>query len=154
MIDLDDFKGINDTHGHAAGDAVLRYFAAALCQGLRPEDTVARLGGDEFAVVLAGAAGVDTEHILLRIQHALQSSACTTMPAQAWSLKFSAGIAERTPGESLVQALSRADEALLEAKRRGKSCIVRASTSRTDQPGAVGSNSGSTENSSRRAGGS
>ena len=154
MIDLDDFKGINDTHGHAAGDAVLRYFAAALRQGLRPVDTVARLGGDEFAVMLAGAADVDMEHILLRIQHTLRSSACTTMPAQAWSLKFSAGIAERTPGESLARALARADEALLEAKRRGKGCIVRASTSRADQPGAVDSGSGSIENSSRRAGGS
>ncbi|QIL83655.1 diguanylate cyclase [Diaphorobacter sp. HDW4A] len=53
---MEDFKWINDTHVHAAGDTVLRYFAAALPRGPRPEDTVARLGGGAFAVMLAGAA--------------------------------------------------------------------------------------------------
>jgi len=57
MLDLDDFKEINDRHGHPAGDAALLHFAEALRRGLRPEDTVARLGGDEFALLLAGAAG-------------------------------------------------------------------------------------------------
>ncbi|WP_088887230.1 GGDEF domain-containing protein [Diaphorobacter nitroreducens] len=123
MIDLDDFKGINDRHGHPAGDAALLHFAAALRRGLRPEDTVARLGGDEFALLLAGAAGREVEGILLRIQHDLQQNSCTMLTE---TLRFSAGVAERSPRESLAQTLSRADSALLDAKRRGKSCIVRA----------------------------
>lgn len=123
MIDLDDFKAINDSRGHPAGDAALLHFAGALRRGLRPEDTVARLGGDEFALLLAGAAGRDVENIVSRIQHDLQQNSCTMLTE---TLRFSAGIAERTPWESLAQTLSRADIALLDAKRRGKSCIVRA----------------------------
>jgi len=121
MIDLDDFKRINDLHGHPAGDAALRHFADALRRGLRPEDTVARLGGDEFALLLAGATGRETEQILLRIQQDLQQNSCA-LPTG--TLKFSAGIAEKAPRESLVQALSRADTAVLNAKRSGKSCFV------------------------------
>jgi len=123
MLDLDDFKGINDNHGHPAGDAALLHFAAALRRGLRPDDSVARLGGDEFALLLAGASGQEAECILLRIQHDLQQSSFTTLPE---TIKFSAGIAERTSSESLAQTLSRADIALLNAKRQGKSCIVHA----------------------------
>lgn len=123
MIDLDDFKGINDNHGHPAGDAALLHFASALRRGLRPEDTVARLGGDEFALLLAGAPGQEVERILLRIRDFLQQNSCTMLTEK---LKFSAGIAERSPRESLAQTLSRADTALLNAKRCGKSCIVHA----------------------------
>lgn len=125
MIDLDDFKSINDTHGHPAGDAVLMHFADVLRRGLRPEDTVARLGGDEFAVLLAGAMGPDVERILLRIQQDPTLNACTKVPGP-WSLKFSAGIAERHANESLWEMLARADDALLEAKRRGKDRLTRA----------------------------
>lgn len=123
MLDLDDFKGINDSHGHPAGDAALLHFAAALRRGLRPEDTVARLGGDEFALLLAGASGRELERILSRIQRDLQQNSCTMLTE---TLRFSAGVAERVPWESLAQTLFRADTALLDAKRRGKSCIVRA----------------------------
>jgi diguanylate cyclase (GGDEF)-like protein len=123
MIDLDGFKGINDLHGHPVGDAALLHFAGALRRGLRPEDTVARLGGDEFALLLAGASSRETEHILSRIQQDLQQNSCTMLTE---ALRFSAGIAERAPWESLAQALCRADTALLDAKRSGKSCIVQA----------------------------
>ncbi len=125
MIDLDDFKCINDTHGHLAGDVVLMHFAIALRRLLRPDDTVARFGGDEFALLLAGAEGQDVERILLRIQDDLFQNPCA-MLSQRLRLRFSAGIAECGPEESLPLALTRADAALLAAKRRGKGCIVRA----------------------------
>lgn len=123
MIDLDDFKGINDRHGHPAGDAALMHFAGTLRRGLRPEDTVARLGGDEFALLLAGATGRDSEQILRRIQHDLRRDSCKILTE---TLRFSAGIAERAPRESLAQTLSRADTALLAAKRGGKNGFMRA----------------------------
>lgn len=123
MIDLDDFKTINDSRGHPVGDAALLHFASALRLGLRPEDTVARLGGDEFALLLAGSPGREVEGILLRLRDYLQQNSCKMLTE---TLKFSAGIAERSPWESLAQTLLRADAALLKAKRCGKSCIVQA----------------------------
>ncbi|WP_298434923.1 GGDEF domain-containing protein [Ottowia sp.] len=123
MIDLDNFKGINDTHGHPAGDAALVQFAAALRRCLRSDDAVARLGGDEFALLLAGVPAKDVERILLRLQIDLQQAHDSCKMPTA-TLGFSAGIAERVPWESLAQTLSRADTALLDAKRQGKSCFV------------------------------
>ena len=125
MIDLDDFKSINGTHGHPAGDAVLQHFASALRRQLRPEDTVARLGGDEFALLLTGTTALDVERILLRIQRDLHRNPCPLL-REPRPLKFSAGIAQRALEESLAAALARADAALLDAKRRGKNHVVRA----------------------------
>lgn len=125
MIDLDDFKSINDIYGHPAGDAALQHFASALRWQLRPQDTVARLGGDEFALLLMGTSGLDAERILLRIQGNLNRNLCTLFP-EPRPLTFSAGVAQRTQEEPLAAALTRADAALLEAKRRSKNCIVRA----------------------------
>lgn len=125
MIDLDDFKSINDTYGHPTGDTALQHFAGALRSQLRPQDTVARLGGDEFALLLTGTSALDVEGILLRIQGNLIRNPCTLFP-EPRSLTFSAGVAQRTRDEPLAAALTRADAALLEAKRCGKNCIVRA----------------------------
>lgn len=124
MVDLDDFKLINDTYGHPVGDAALTHFSAMLRAQLRPQDTVARLGGDEFAVLLADTRGGDAARILSRVQDELQRNPCGALPAQL-SLIFSAGVAERLDHEPLACALARADNALLEAKRRGKGRLVR-----------------------------
>jgi diguanylate cyclase len=119
MIDLDDFKAINDTLGHPVGDQALQHFAQALRGRLRREDAVARLGGDEFALLLINASNRNVECLLQQIQCDLRQEA---MPFGI--LRFSAGIAEKAPDESLSQTLARADAALRQAKQRGKSCIV------------------------------
>lgn len=125
MIDLDDFKRINDQCGHPVGDAVLARLAHALQRRLRPHDVVARLGGDEFALLLLDATAEEAARILARVQQDLERH------PEEWeytptALRFSAGIAERVVCETLLECLARADHALLDAKRMGKGRLARA----------------------------
>lgn len=122
MMDLDDFKSINDQFGHPVGDAALIHFAKTLSQHIRRADAIARLGGDEFALVLLNASGIDTLGALERLQKILQTSPLP-VPGGSVRLCFSAGIAERQVEESLIDALARADAALLDAKRYGKAMV-------------------------------
>ncbi|MDP9295314.1 MAG: GGDEF domain-containing protein [Actinomycetota bacterium] len=111
LFDLDHFKKLNDTQGHAAGDAALRAFAAHLKQALRGEDWAARYGGDEFLAVLRGAAG-DAHRILERLVESWhQTSPPTT---------FTAGVALHWDDESPAETLARADRALYAAKEGGR----------------------------------
>lgn len=122
MLDLDDFKSINDQYGHPMGNAAPIHFAQTLRQHVRRTDVVARLGGDEFALVLHNTSGSYTLGVLERLQKALEVSPLPT-PKGLVRLRFSAGIAERQVGESLIDALARADAALLDAKRCGKAMV-------------------------------
>lgn len=99
-IDFDNFKALNDTRGHLAGDLVLRQAADEWRAGMRPYDYVVRLGGDEFALMLPGIAAANAQHIVDRLRAG---------SAVSWS----AGIAEWEPGESLDALLERADAELL-----------------------------------------
>jgi diguanylate cyclase (GGDEF)-like protein len=119
LIDLDHFKAINDRHGHAAGDAVLRAFAAVLRGGLRESDFAGRWGGEEFLVVLpqmrAGVAAV----LVDRLREAVaQTSFDHVLPGLAVS--FSAGASECAPGEATQVAIERADQAMYLAKEAGR----------------------------------
>jgi diguanylate cyclase (GGDEF)-like protein len=110
MIDLDYFKNVNDTLGHAAGDTVLREFGAVLLEAVRGRDVVGRYGGEEFVVVLAPPAA-DADGFLDRLRNAW--SAKRTMP-----VTFSAGIARFTGDPDEVMKL--VDEALYLAKEAGR----------------------------------
>lgn len=122
MMDLDGFKLINDQHGHPVGDAALIHFAKTLRLHVRRANAVARLGGDEFALVLHNAGGIDTLGVLERLQKALEASPLP-IPGGSVRLRFSAGVAERQVDEPLIDALTRADTALLDAKRCGKTMV-------------------------------
>ena len=119
LIDLDHFKTINDRHGHAVGDAVLREFAQALREGLRESDGAGRWGGEEFLLVLPGmpasaaAAFVDRLHgvVARRVLDA-------TLPELRVS--FSAGVSECAGSEVVQDAIARADHALYQAKDAGR----------------------------------
>ena len=121
FIDLDGFKGINDSLGHAAGDRVLIAIANELTTRLRACDIVGRLGGDEFGVVLpetdlAGARIIVSE---------LQSTLISLAERNRWPVGFSIGVAVFCPAPAaLDEALERADELMYEAKRRGRNQLL------------------------------
>lgn len=119
LLDIDNFKKLNDTLGHAAGDKALAALAAAVRERLRPADHLARFGGEEFVVLLPATVGAEAQQALTRLQRGLSAALFMHEQAEVF-VTFSAGVTEWRPGETLEAALERADEALYEAKRTGK----------------------------------
>ncbi len=125
LIDIDNFKKLNDTLGHAAGDVALQSLAAAVRERLRPVDHLARFGGEEFVVLMPGTAAEEAGQALSRLQRSL-SEALFLHQGRDVFVTFSAGVTAWRPGEALQPALARADEGLYEAKRTGKNrtCVA------------------------------
>jgi len=122
-LDLDGFKAVNDTLGHAAGDELLCRVADLLGRGVRPGDTVARLGGDEFAVVCTGAGGpADAQAVGARLLQAL--AAPVVLEGGQARVGASIGVALGAAGASAEGLLRAADAAMYEAKRAGKGRVV------------------------------
>jgi len=115
VCDLDDFKALNDTEGHPAGDAALRAFAELLAGNLRASDSVGRLGGDEFGLILVGADGGDADATLRRLTAALDETGGRGIALRA-SFGAAAHPADGATGDELVAV---ADGRLYEAKRAG-----------------------------------
>lgn len=133
FIDLDHFKGVNDTHGHAAGDAVLQRFADEARAELREVDMLVRWGGEEFLLVLRDTASAEVAHaVVARIRERL-SAAPLQLEEATVRIGFSAGVAARVPGEGLDAVVQRADLALYRAKAQG-----RARTELADPPPGAG----------------
>lgn len=119
MCDLDHFKRINDTWGHAAGDSVLQQFAQTLRGQLRTSDVGGRIGGEEFAVLLPGAALDDAHRFAVRLQECVAASSFTA-GGRGIALTVSIGIAAmHWRDENAELALNRSDRALYNAKQRG-----------------------------------
>jgi diguanylate cyclase (GGDEF)-like protein len=115
VLDLDDFKAINDRDGHAGGDRLLKAATAAWMDVLRADDILARLGGDEFAILLADCDAHHAAALLDRLRRA------TTL-----TISCSIGVAQWDGSESTSSLLHRADAALYEAKHAGRDRIVAA----------------------------
>lgn len=119
LIDIDNFKKLNDSLGHAAGDEALRSLSAKIRDRLRPVDTVARYGGEEFVVMMPGTPVDQAQQVLTRLQRTI-SAELFMHENREMLVTFSAGVTAYRSGETLDAALQRADEALYEAKRGGK----------------------------------
>ena len=124
LLDIDNFKRLNDELGHGAGDEALRALAAVVSSTLRPTDHVARYGGEEFVVLLPDTVVDEGQQILTRLQRSLTGGLFMHEQKQVF-VTFSAGVTAYRAGERIEQALERADQALYEAKRTGKNrtCI-------------------------------
>jgi diguanylate cyclase (GGDEF)-like protein len=116
MVDLDDFKAVNDRVGHLAGDAVLAEAAGRVREVVRSADIACRVGGDEFAVI-APEAGLEEAHeLVVRIQRAV-----STQPlGKAGRVQVSGGVADLQPQDDAISLFERADERLYAAKHAGK----------------------------------
>ena len=112
MIDLNDFKEINDSFGHPAGDAALQEFASAIRSAIRNADLPVRFGGDEFVLVLPDCDLAQTNYPAQRLERCK-----VTLQGSEVILHFSMGCAQRLPNESPESLLARADAALYESKR-------------------------------------
>jgi diguanylate cyclase (GGDEF)-like protein len=120
VLDLDDFKSINDRIGHLAGDAVLAEAAERVLDVVRSADVACRVGGDEFAIVLPESTIEDAEGLYRRLGIAL-----TKRPVgQGGTLALSAGVAGLRPEDDAVSFFERADEALYQAKSAGKGTVA------------------------------
>ncbi len=121
LIDVDRFKQINDTHGHAAGDLALRRVARSLVGGVRDGDAVCRTGGDEFLVILPLVGPNDAEEVAGRLRKNIgQAPLRVGRPATTIPVSISTGTAVRKPGDrrSAAELLQQADSALYHAKER------------------------------------
>jgi diguanylate cyclase (GGDEF)-like protein len=120
LADLDDFKRINDSFGHHAGDYALRAFGELLRNHVRDVDVAGRIGGEEFAVFLPETRVEAATAVAARMREALASSRITLPEGAQIRLTASFGIAESVSGQSTDELLRQADAALYEAKRAGK----------------------------------
>ena len=125
LCDLDFFKSVNDTHGHAAGDAVLKAVASTLMTGVRSIDRVARVGGEEFAVLLMEMTEAEALASAARLGAAVRGQRIVITDDLSLQVTLSAGVAVYPPHGTEPAALLRAaDQALYAAKREGRDRVV------------------------------
>lgn len=116
LADVDRFKPINDQHGHATGDAVLRFIAERLAKGIHDNDRLARIGGDEFAAILSAPTGEAAELAVERLR--ASSSAPMQWQDQRLDVGVSFGVALWRAGMTAADLLAEADRAMYDAKKR------------------------------------
>lgn len=133
QMDIDHFKVINDTYGHAVGDVALKAFSQVATAQLREGDVLARWGGEEFVLLLGNTEPEAVAQILERIRSAVQAHVLHE-GSQAIHMTVSTGWAQHQPAEALDETLQRADQALYEAKRAGRNRVVQAQACTAPHP--------------------
>ncbi len=123
MLDIDNFKKLNDTLGHAAGDQALTHLSTVARECMRPQDTLARYGGEEFVILLPDTPLDKGVEAMTRLQRELTKRFFMT-GAEKVLITFSAGVAQLAADESGLEAIKRADQAMYLAKRAGKNRVV------------------------------
>jgi len=125
MVDIDKFKKLNDTHGHATGDEVLRAVAAAIVSAVREDDVPARFGGEEFVVLLRNPAPGVAVEVGERIRAAVRGLDLRELGVPPISVSVGVAVAQR-PDDDIATLLQIADQNLYSAKRRGRDRVVAA----------------------------
>ena len=125
MIDIDNFKHLNDTHGHQAGDKVLVHLVEIIQDTLRTNDLIGRYGGEEFLVLLPGSPLEAACEVMQRLQTQMAQKPIVWENLEL-RVTFSVGVAALRPAEIEPAFIGRADKAMYEAKRKGKNCVVTA----------------------------
>jgi diguanylate cyclase (GGDEF)-like protein len=121
-LDLDHFKSVNDTHGHPAGDRVLKTLSVLLRETLRQTDTIGRIGGEEFAVILPQASAQDAVHVMDEIRRTFQGITQASSFGD-FRVTLSCGVATLAPGQDAEVLLDAADRALYRAKQLGRNRV-------------------------------
>ena len=125
QLDIDHFKAVNDTHGHAAGDLVLQSFADTVRRNVRDTDVLARWGGEEFVLLLCDTPAADAVTLMERLRQAVQAMQVPVpQGGQPITVTVSIGLARHTPADPLAGTLERADRALYAAKAGGRNRVV------------------------------
>ncbi|MFT3757675.1 GGDEF domain-containing protein [Thauera sp.] len=123
LLDIDNFKKLNDVHGHNVGDEALVHLTHVVRQHLRPQDVLARYGGEEFVILLPETDKADAYNTLTRLQRELTREFFMA-DSQKIVITFSAGVTPVGSGEALQPALSRADKAMYQAKQAGRNRVI------------------------------
>lgn len=122
LLDVDDFKKLNDTLGHLTGDAALKHLARVICENIRPQDSAGRYGGEEFLILLPDTSIEDAVAAMRRLQREL-TKRIFLHDNKKVLITFSAGVTEVVQGEEIQQAIDRADKGMYQAKRAGKNRV-------------------------------
>jgi diguanylate cyclase len=123
LLDIDNFKALNDSLGHAIGDSALSHLAQVAQECMRPQDTLARYGGEEFVILLPDTVMDIAIEVMTRLQREL-TRRFFMAGAEKVLITFSAGVAQLAPAETGMDAIRRADKAMYLAKRSGKNRVI------------------------------
>ena len=123
LLDIDNFKGVNDRYGHYVGDMILRCYAESMVRELRQHDLLARYGGEEFVLLLPETSLEDARNALVKLSLRMRREPLDAGSVSIDLPSFSAGIAGLRPGESAKVLINRADQSLYRAKRLGRNRI-------------------------------
>jgi diguanylate cyclase (GGDEF)-like protein len=123
MVDVDNFKLLNDVYGHQLGDQILTEISRIIRLNVRDTDIPARYGGDEFAIMLAQADAARARLVAERIREMVDAQTFTYDDKKI-NLSLSIGVAQYRPGQSVTEFIAQADKALYEAKARGRNCVA------------------------------
>lgn len=125
LIDIDHFKAVNDSYGHAVGDRVLRAAARSCLGPLRSHDTLARYGGEEFVALLPNTALVEAQVVAEKLRRAVQSKSVVLASGQTLGVTITLGVAQLTQEvPNLESLIGMADQALYAGKAKGRNCWV------------------------------
>ncbi|MFT4510923.1 GGDEF domain-containing protein [Caballeronia sp. 15711] len=136
ILDIDNFKAVNEAHGHAAGDRALAHFSSIVSQGIRRGDIFGRLGGEEFAILFPETPKADALTLVNSLRLHLAAST-VPVPQGELSCTFSAGVDEYQADEMLANLMARADAALYSAKAMGRNRVVSAVSFGDETAGAT-----------------